>query len=324
MRRLDDCLADVGAPRAEGWLARSGGHRVYWLEAGRPDGLPLVLCHGGPGGSSSPAHRRLCDGGLYRIVQFDQRGCGRSEPAGRLEGNSLQETLGDMEALREARGIERWVVAGGSWGSTVALAYSQAFPERCLGLLLVSTWLLRAQDVDWWFRGVETLFPELWHEFASLVPREERGDLRGAYCRRILQGTGEEAERAATALFLYEEGFMHFDAPFVAPDAARGPAYGRVFAHYAAHDFFVREGELLDGAERIAHLPATLVTGRYDMCTPPNNAYALAQRLPRAELVIVPGAGHYPTEPALARASALAARNLHRRVISADERSTHT
>jgi len=317
MRRLDDPLAEVGPPRAEGWLERGGGHRVYWLDAGNADGLPVVLCHGGPGGEASPGYRRLCDGQLYRIVQFDQRGCGRSEPAGKLEGNSLQETLGDMEALRCQLGIDRWVVAGGSWGSAVALAYAEAFPQRCLGMLLVSMWLVRKQDIDWWFKGVETVFPELWHQFATAVPEAERDDLKRAYCRLILEGTPEEAARAATALYLYEEGFMHFDAPFTPPDATRGPAYGRTFAHYAAHDFFLAEGALLDGAHRVAHLPATLVTGRYDMCTPPNNAFALAQRLPLATLTIVPGAGHYPTEHALARACVSAGRDLYRCIASA-------
>jgi proline iminopeptidase len=251
---------------------------------------------------------------LYRIVQFDQRGCGRSEPAGQLEGNTLQETIGDMEALRLALGLERWVVAGGSWGSTVALAYAEAHPERCLGLMLVSTWLLRREDVDWWFYGVARIFPELWRQFSAQVPEAERGDLRRAYCRTILGDDAAAARRAATALYEYEEGFMHFDAPFVPTDPSRGPAYGRIFAHYAAHDFFLEEGALLRRAHRVAHLPAMLVTGRYDMCTPPDNAFALAERLPLADLRIVPGAGHYPTELALARACVAAGRDLHRRI----------
>ncbi|MFO1393359.1 MAG: alpha/beta fold hydrolase [Steroidobacteraceae bacterium] len=319
MRRLDDPLADVGAPRAEGWIERDCGHRIYWSDAGNPDGLPVVMCHGGPGGASSAAHRRICDGALYRIVQFDQRGCGRSEPAGRLEHTSLQHTLGDMEALRESLGIARWVAAGGSWGSTVALAYAQAHPDRCVALMLVSTWLLRRADVDWWFHGVARVFPELWQQFAAGVPASERGDLRRAYCRTILGGDADAAQQAATQLFQYEEGFMHFEAPFVPADPARGPRYGRIFAHYADHDFFLEEGQLLRDAHRVAHLPAVLLTGRYDMCTTPDNAFALAERLPLADLRIVPGAGHYPTEPALARACITAARDLHRRVTTCAE-----
>jgi proline iminopeptidase len=290
---------------------------VYWSDAGDSAGLPIVLCHGGPGGASAAAHRRLCDGSLYRIVQFDQRGCGRSEPGGRLDGNSLQATLQDMEVLREMLGIERWVTAGGSWGSTVALSYAEAHPERCLGMLLVSTWLVRRQDMDWWFHGVARIFPELWQQFAALVPEAERGDLRRAYCRAILGGDQAVAREAATALYEYEEGFMHFDVPFAPVDSSHGPAYGRIFAHYAANDFFVEDGALLQNAHRIAHLPAVLVTGRYDMCTPPDNAHALAAQLPGADLRIVPGAGHYPSEPAMARACVAASRDLHRLVTGA-------
>ncbi len=314
MKRLDDPLADIGAPRAEGWLERDGGHRIHWSDAGNADGLPIVLCHGGPGGANSPAYRRICDGSLYRVIQFDQRGCGRSEPAGRLERNSLQDTLGDMEALRESLGIERWVAGGGSWGTAVALAYAQAHPDRCAGLMLVSTWLLRRSDIEWWFRGVARVFPELWQQFAAGMPEPERGDLRRAYCRTILGDDAEAAERAAILLYEYEEGFMHFEAPFIPADPARGALYGRIFAHFAAHDFFLEEAQLLRDAHRVAHLPAVLVTGRYDMCTTPDNAFALAERLPRADLRIVPGAGHYPTEPAMARACVAASRDLHRQV----------
>lgn len=303
MRRLDDPFFDVASARREGWLER-GAHRLYWSDAGAENGRPLVLIHGGPGGSSSPGHRRFMDPTDWRIVQFDQRGCGRSEPVGLLDDNSLQATIDDMEALRESLGIERWVVAGGSWGSTVAIAYAETYPERCLGLVLVSTWLCRRRDIDWWFQGVRTLFPELWEQFAGFVPEDERHDLRRAYCTRVLGPDPAVAAEAATRLYLYEEGFMHFDVPLVPPDPARGPAYGRIFAHYAANDFFLRDGQLVEEAGRIAHLPAMLVTGRYDCCTTPDNAWDLAQRLRLAELHFVPGAGHYPTEPALAVACA--------------------
>jgi proline iminopeptidase len=301
MRRLDDPFFPVTAARAEGHIDRPGGHRIYWQDAGAAGGLPIVLVHGGPGGSTSDGYRRTLDSTAMRIVQFDQRGCGRSEPAGRLEDNSLQATIGDMEAIRQLLGIERWVVAGGSWGSTVAIAYAEAHPERTLGLVLIATWLVRRKDVHWWFQGVRTMFPELWEQFASLVPEAERVDLRRAYCDRILNGNDEEA---AQQLFLYEEGFMHFDAPLVPPNPQRGSAYGRIFAHYAANDFFLRENQLIEDAPRIAHLPAILITGRYDSCTTPDNAYDLAKALPKSLLRIVPGAGHYPTELVLATACA--------------------
>jgi proline iminopeptidase len=304
MRRLDDPFCVMTAPRAEGHLDVGDGHRLYWLEMGVPDGLPMISCHGGPGGGMLLGAGRFSDGAALRAIHFDQRGCGKSEPRGRLEANSLQHTIADMERLRVHLGIERWVVSGGSWGSTVALAYAETHPERCLGLFLVGTWLCRRRDTHWWFQGVRALFPELWEAFASQVPAAEREDLRAAYCRRILEGDPETAARFATSLYLYEEGFMHFDAPLQPADPSRGPDYGRIFAHYAANDFFVDDDELLRNAHRIAHLPVYLITGRYDCCTTPENAHDLKAVLPGATLEIVPGAGHYPTEPTFARAVA--------------------
>ena len=204
MRRLDDPFHPVTPLTAEGMLERSGGHSIYWCEAGKPNGMPVCVVHGGPGSGCNDARRRFYEPTSWRIVMFDQRGCGRSTPAGLLTDNTLQHTIADMEALRELLGIGRWVVAGGSWGSTVSLAYAEAHPDRCLGLSLTSMWLARAQDIDWWFQGVRTMFPELWDAFASLIPPEERGNIREAYCRRIL---GEDAEVAATAaeqLYTYE------------------------------------------------------------------------------------------------------------------------
>ena len=296
MKRLDDPFFDVTAPIASGYLERESGHRVYWEESGAADGAPIVLVHGGPGGANQPGMRRFVDPAKFRIIQFDQRGCGKSEPAGELSANTLQATIADMEALRIARRIDRWIVSGGSWGSAVALAYGEAHPERCLGLLLVSMWLCRPRDTQWWFHGVRTVFPELWDEFARHVPECERTDLRSAYCTRILQGDAETAAAFARRLYLYEEGFMRFAAPLAPADPARGEAYGRIFAHYAANDFFLRDDQLLAQAEKVAHLPAIIITGRYDMCTPPDNAYDLAKLLPKAELRIIAGAGHYPTE----------------------------
>jgi proline iminopeptidase len=303
MRRLDDPYFELTAPHAEGVLEGGDGHAIAWQDAGARDGLPVVLPHGGPGGSMMPGLSRLADSRSVRTLQFDQRGCGRSTPRGSLLANTLQSTIADMERLREHLGIERWAVAGGSWGTTVALAYAQAHPQRCLGLYLCGTWLARERELRWWFGGVRTLFPELWHAFAAAVPEAERDDLRSAYCRRILGDDRALADEFAIRLHRYEEGFMHFEPPLSPPDPARGAAYGRIFAHYAAHRFFLEEGQLLRDAPRIAHLPVLLITGRYDSCTPPDNAFDLAQRLPRARLKIVSGAGHYPTEPVLARAS---------------------
>ena len=301
MKRLDDPYYDVLPPRAAGHLERDSGHQIYWEDSGALDGIPLVLCHGGPGGSNQPGYRRTCDPDRFRIIQFDQRGCGQSTPKGELNANSLQITLGDMEALREHLGVDRWMVAGGSWGATVALAYGEAHPERCLAVGLISLWLCRKQDMDWWFQGVRTVFPELWHEFSRHVPEAERQDMRAAYCSRILGDDREIADAFARRLFLYEEGFMRFATPIVPPDPTNA-AYGRIFAHYAHNDFFLRENQLIEEAGRLSDVPVSLVTGRYDMCTTPNNAFDLSQALPHAQLTITPGAGHYPTEERLSLA----------------------
>lgn len=307
MRRADDPYCAPLAVSADGMLDVGDGHHIYWTDSGA--GIPMITCHGGPGGAMMAGAARFTDGRRVRHIMFDQRGCGRSAPRSRLDANSLQHTVADMERLRRHLGIERWIVSGGSWGSTVALAYAEAHPERCLGLFLVSLWLCRKADTDWWFHGVQALFPELWESFAAMVPEAERGDLRDAYCRRILGDDADVAARFATSLFLYEEGFMHFDAPIAPPDPARGVDYGRIFAHYAAHDFFVGDDTLLRHADRLAAIPVSIITGRYDCCTPPSNAWALARRLPHARLEIVPGAGHYPTEPAFGHAVARAAQD---------------
>jgi proline iminopeptidase len=316
LRRLDDPYHRAGPARATGHLEREGGHRIYYEDAGAEGGLPVVLCHGGPGGSGNPGYRRFVDSGRCRIVQFDQRGCGKSEPVGVLEGNTLQASIADMEALREHLGIARWLVGGGSWGSTLALAYAEAHPERTIGLLLISLWLCRQQDMDWWFQGVRTIFPELWEEFAALAPEEERHDLRRAYHRMIMGDDPELAAEAGRRLYLYEEGFMHFDVPLQLPDESRGPAYGRMFAHYAANDYFLRENQLLDDCDRLGDMPVILVTGRYDMCTTADNAFDLARCLPNADLRIVSAAGHYPTEKNMSLECVRATRDLVDRAIA--------
>lgn len=316
VRRMDDPFFPAGTPRAEGMLARPGGHTIHWSDSGAIGGMPVIVCHGGPGGSNAAFRRRFYDPSLFRIIQFDQRGCGRSTPVGLLAENSLQATIGDMEALRTLLGVERWMVAGGSWGSVVAVAYAEAHPQRCLGLNLTAQWLCRAKDIDWWFQGVRVMFPELWEAFASLVAPEERGDLRRAYARMIVEDSSEAADAAARQLHVYEQGFMRFDTPLEEPDPAAGARYGRIFAHYAIHDFFVRDTQLLDEAGRIAHLPVEMVVGRYDCCCTPDNSYDLAARLPHANLVVVPGGGHSAGEPAMAQAVAGAAGRLRARILA--------
>jgi proline iminopeptidase len=307
MQRLDDTYYPVTSPRKVGHLERDHGHRIHWTDSGNEQGVALVLCHGGPGGSSSDGYRRFCDPQKYRVIQFDQRGCGKSEAQHDLVANTLQHSITDLEALRIYLEIPQWIVAGGSWGSTLALAYAEAYQERCLGLLLISTWLCREQDIQWWFHGVRTVFPELWEQFSETVPVSERHDLRQAYCSRILGKDKTVADHFATQLYMYEEGFMHFDSPLVPTNPERGPRYGRIFAHYASNNFFLEENQLLTEANKIAHLPAIMVTGRYDMCTTVSNTYDLSKALRNASVRVVPAAGHYPTESRLSVATTQAA-----------------
>jgi len=295
MRRLDDPYYPVSAHRTSGYIAGGDLHKIYYEDSGNKQGMPLVLCHGGPGGYNQPGFRRLINGEKFRIIQFDQRGCGNSQPQGELRENSLQHTIKDMETLRKHLGIKKWVVTGGSWGSTVALSYAQTHPESSLGLLLVSMWLLRAEDIQWWFQGVRTVFPELWDQFAEPVPKDERHDLKKAYCKRIFGADKVIADCFATNLFLYEEEFMHF-------------------AHYASHNFFLSENQLIENAYKVVHLPAIVVTGRYDMCTTPNNSYDLCKNLPNTDLRIIPAAGHHPTETALSMACAKAGDDIYQRI----------
>jgi proline iminopeptidase len=304
MRRHDDVLFEITPNRDEGHLDVGDGHAIHWFEAGNPDGVPLVECHGGPGGRGNMGLRRLLDPERLRIVQFDQRGCGESTPVGELAHTSLQHTIADMERLREHLGIERWIVSGPSWGSTVAIAYGEAHPERCIGIKATGVWLCRAADTDWWYQGVRRFFPDTWAQFASLVEPDRRHDLRHAYHEMLFGDDLELAQRAGQSLYEYEESFMHLEPPFMGPKQGRGLAYARVFSHFAVNDFFLRDDQLLEDAHRLRGVPVSLVTGRYDNCTTPDGAWDLAQGLDDVHLELVNASGHYPTESAMSRAMA--------------------
>lgn len=304
MRRHDDVFFPVGPNRAEGLLDVGDGHQIHWFEAGNASGVPVVECHGGPGGRGNAGLRRLLDGERMRIVQFDQRGCGESTPVGELAHTSLQHTIADMEALREHLGIDRWIVSGPSWGSTVAIAYAEAHPDRTIGVKASGVWLCRPADTEWWYQGVRRFFPDTWAQFASLVPRERHHDLRTAYHELINSDDDELARRAGQALYEYEESFMHLEPPMAPPSPTRGFAYARVYSHFAVNDFFLSENQLIDDAHHLAGIPVSLLTGRYDNCTTPDGAWDLAQVLDDVHLVLVNAAGHYPSEPLMSRAMA--------------------
>lgn len=286
-------------------LAVDDLHSLYVEECGNPAGLPVVFLHGGPGAGLSSFHRRFFDPARYRIVLFDQRGAGQSTPFAELIDNTTAHLVADIEAIRELLGIERWVVFGGSWGSTLALAYAQAHPERTLGLVLRGIFLGRPQELRWFNEvdgGAGQIFPERWARFAEFIPPAERGSMLDAYWQRL---TGsDEAVRlaAAQAWSAWEGGCLALehdpDAPGEFEDPHKAVSLALVEAHYFRHAVFLEPDQLLRDIGRIRHIPATIVHGRYDIICPARNAWDLSQAWPEAELHIVL-AGHSAADPAI-------------------------
>ncbi len=282
-------------------------HTLYVEESGNPDGVPVVFLHGGPGGACEPGHRRFFNPEAYRIILFDQRGAGKSRPHASLEDNTTWDLVADIEKIRAMLDIERWVVFGGSWGSTLALAYAQTHPERVLGLVLRGIFLARDEDVRWFFGGVAArIFPEAWEHFLEPIPDGERDDLIGAYYRRLTSDNEIVRMGAAKAWSIWEGSSVtllpdknvvdHFSDPHIALSIAR------LECHYFTHGCFLRPNQLLDDMDRIQHLPGFIVHGRYDMVCPIDQALQLKQRWDNARLRVVNDAGHAVTEPGISSA----------------------
>ncbi len=298
-------------PYKAGVLELDGRHRMYFEESGNPQGAPVVFLHGGPGAGAASAHRRFFDPAHYRIVIFDQRGAGRSTPLGEIRDNTTPLLVADIEKLRESLGIERWLVFGGSWGSTLALAYAEAHPERCSGLILRGIFLCRKSEIDWFLYGLRNLFPEAWRAFTAPIPEAERGDLLRAYHRRLTDPDPAVHLPAARAWSTYEgscstllpspETVAYFAGDVVALGLAR------IEAHYFINDIFLPENSLLDRADRIRNIPGIIVQGRYDAVCPIVSADDLHRAWPEAEYHIVPDAGHSAWEPGICAALVRAA-----------------
>ena len=282
-------------------LALDGGHQMYWEESGNPGGMPILFLHGGPGAGASAAHRRFFDPAHYRIVIFDQRGAGRSTPLGEIAHNTTPLLLADIEKLRAHLGIERWIVFGGSWGSTLAIAYGEAHPGRCAGFILRGIFLCRKSEIDWFLYGLRVLFPEAWRAFAGTVPEHERHDLLAAYYRRLTDPDPAVHMAAARAWSVYEgtcstllpsaETVAYFAGDVVSLGLAR------IEAHYFSHNIFLPENALLAGVAQLRKIPAVIVQGRYDAVCPIVTADDLHCAWPEAEYVVVPDAGHSAWEP---------------------------
>ena len=278
----------------------SGGHRIYVEQSGHPQGQPVVVLHGGPGGGCSPAMRRYFDPAHYRIVLFDQRGCGRSRPHASVEANTTWDLVADIEAIRGALGIDAWMVFGGSWGATLALLYAEAHPQRVRHLILRGVFLMMQRELDWFYGGGAGAFwPDLWQSFAGIIPAAERHDLITAYHRRLFSGDPVVETRFARAWAGWENALASIENDGMAGDPA--PDYARAFArlenHYFLNKGFLKEdGQILRDRAAIEHIPASIVQGRYDMICPPQSAWMLADGWARADLRMIPGAGHALSE----------------------------
>jgi proline iminopeptidase len=288
-------------PRASAMLRLDEVHSMYWEECGNPAGLPVVFLHGGPGAGSTPKHRRFFDPGAYRIIVYDQRGAGRSTPLGELRDNTTPHLIADLETLREHLRVERWIVFGGSWGSTLAIAYAEEHPERCLGLILRGIFLCRRSEIEWFLYGLRSIFPEPWEEFSGFLPVEERSDLLRNYHRRLIHRDPAVHMPAARAWSVYEgscstllpspETVAYFAGDVVALGLAR------IEAHYFVNNIFLPEDSLLGNAHRLRDIPGVIVQGRYDMVCPLVSAHDLHRAWPRAEYRVVPDGGHSVWEP---------------------------
>ena len=285
-------------------LPVSDGHRLYVEECGHPDDLPGVFVHGGPGAGCEDWHRRFFDPEVYRIILFDQRGCGRSVPHAELAGNTTQSLVADMENLRETLGIEQWMVFGGSWGSTLGLIYAETHPERVLGLILRGIFLCRPRDIHWFYQeGACYLLPDHWEEYLQPITAAEQGNLVAAYYRR-LTGNDELVRMEAAKAWSSWEGCASTLLPkasviehFVNPHTALSLA--RIECHYFMHDSFLEPNQVLDKATQLHDIPGVIVHGRYDVVCPVEQAWALHRAWPEARLQIVPDAGHSATEPGI-------------------------
>ena len=310
-----DLWPDI-APHDSGYLPLDSRHAMYFEVVGNPRGRPVLFLHGGPGAGAGAVHRRFFDPSIWRVVLFDQRGAGRSRPLGEIEGNTTPHLVADIEALRRHLHVDRWVLFGGSWGSTLALAYAQAHPDRVLGCVLRGIFLARAEEVEWFMHGLRAFFPEAWAAFAGHIPDNERHDLLGAYLARLTHPDPAVHMAAARAWSLYE-GSCSTLLP--SPDTVTSFAedrtalgLARIEAHFFANDLFMPAHGLLGGMGRIARVPAEIVQGRYDMICPPASAIELARAWPAARLTLVPDAGHSAMEPGIRGALIRAMDRAHR------------
>ncbi|MDJ0737737.1 MAG: prolyl aminopeptidase [Nostocaceae cyanobacterium] len=292
-------------PYREGKLKVSDIHTIHFEESGNPQGKPIVLLHGGPGGACPPHYRQYFHADKWRLVMFDQRGCGKSTPHAELRENTTWDLVNDIEKLREHLGIETWVVFGGSWGSTLSLAYSQTHPERCIGLILRGIFMLRQKELRWFYQeGTSNIFPDAWEEYIKPIPTAERNDMIAAYYKRLTSPDLKVRIEAARAWSIWEASTSRLlpDRDLMQTFGANefADAFARIECHYFVNQgFFETEDQLLKNVDRIRHIPAVIVQGRYDVICPMISAWELHQAWQEAELIVVPDAGHSMSEPGI-------------------------
>jgi len=291
-------------PFETGMIDVGDGHSLYWELSGNPEGKPVIFLHGGPGGGSSPEHRRQFNPDKYRILVFDQRGCGKSTPYAELDHNTTWDLVEDIEKLRtQVSKVDKWQVFGGSWGSTLAITYAETYPDRVTELVLRGIFLFDQYEIDWMYKpgGASQVYPDAFEDFISIIPEAERGDLVEAYRKRLTSDDKHEQLKAAKAWSKWEGEIVtllpspstvdHFTSPEVAV------AVARIENHFMANHGWLKEGQLLAGAGKLRGIPGVIVQGRHDTCTPPVTAWRLAQAWPEVELNIIPDAGHLFNEP---------------------------
>ncbi|WP_154223774.1 prolyl aminopeptidase [Marinicella rhabdoformis] len=301
-------LYQVNEITQSGHLQVSELHSIYWEESGNPKGKPVVFVHGGPGGGVSPETRGFFNPEKYRIIQFDQRGCGQSTPHACLEDNTTWDLIADMELIREMLNIEQWQVFGGSWGSTLALAYAQKHPERVTELVLRGIFLLREKELQWFYQeGASRLFPDAWATYRDFIPEDERHDMMAAYQKRLLSDDETERLEAAKRWSVWEGSTCHMFPDLKHIEDTAEPEFALAFARIENHyfmnkGFFETENQLIENVDQIRHIPTVIIQGRYDVVCPLDTAWELHQAFPEADFQIIADAGHSAFEPSITSA----------------------
>lgn len=299
---LLDLFPDI-KPYSSGFLPLDHGHEMYWEQSGNPYGVPVVVLHGGPGSGTSPTHRRFFDPDYYRIILFDQRGAGKSSPHGSVEHNTLDLLIQDIEKLRKHLSVEQWHLFGGSWGSTLALAYAAKYSNRCISMILRGIFLLEQQEIQYWFQGTNSFFPEAWEQFAYFVAKEERSNLLEAYYKRLMGPDQAIAMEAAIHFTLYTNAcsalIPDYETITTDDQKAEALASARIQLHYFRNEIIALENSLVKQVDKFRAVPSVIIHGRYDSACPISNAHRLHLAWPEADYIVVPDGGHSATDPAI-------------------------